>query len=250
MTDTQSASPLPLVVEGLVKHYGPVKAVDGVDFSLQPGELVGLIGPNGAGKSTTFRCIVGLQRPDAGRVLVGGVDVHEQRVPALRLTGYVDQESRIFKYLTGEEVLRMVGQIREMPADLLNERVEHLLGLFELKDAAHRLVQHYSGGMARKLSIASAVIHQPPVVLLDESFAGLDPESTDAIRRHLDALRGDGAAVLLSSHVLDMLERWVSRVLIMRKGRVVDDLSRDALDDLLGDDYPTLTGLYLDRTRA
>ena len=242
------ASPMLEVVD-LVKHFGAIKAVDGVSFSLRPGELVGLLGPNGAGKSTTFRCMVGLQRPDRGTVRIGGTDIHQDRVEALRKIGYVGQDARTYQYLTGEEVLRVNGQIRELEPELLNERIAFLLELFNLEDSSHRLVHHYSGGMARKLAIAAAVIHRPSIVLLDESFAGLDPESTEAIRRHLDVLREHGTTVLLSSHVLDMLERWVSRIIILAEGRIVEDLSRSALDQKLGDDFSSLTDLYLERTQ-
>ena len=247
-TGDEAISPVLEVVD-LAKHFGAIKAVDGVSFSLKPGELVGLVGPNGAGKSTTFRCIVGLQRPDTGTVRIAGTDIHQNRVDALRKIGYVGQDARTYQYLTGEEVLRVNGQIRELDPELLNERIAFLLDLFNLEDASHRLVHHYSGGMARKLAIAAAVIHRPPIVLLDESFAGLDPESTEAIRRHLDMLREDGTTVLLSSHVLDMLERWVSRVIVLAKGRIVEDLSRDALDEKLSGCFATLTELYLERTQ-
>ena len=246
---TDETAPLLEVVD-LVKHFGPIKAVDGLSFSLKPGELAGLVGPNGAGKSTTFRCIVGLQRPDQGTVKIAGSDIHQNRVEALRKIGYVGQDARSYQYLTGEEVLRMTGQIREVDPELLDARIASLLDLFNLKDASHRLVHHYSGGMARKLAIAAAVIHRPQVVLLDESFAGLDPESTEAIRRHLDVLREEGTAVLLSSHVLDMLERWVSRVILLSAGHIVEDLSRTALDQILSSDFSTLTELYLDRTQT
>jgi ABC-2 type transport system ATP-binding protein len=238
---------IPLRVEALVKHYGSVKAVDGITFDVGPGELVGFIGPNGAGKTTTYRCIVGLQRPDMGRITIGGIDVHQQRVSALRLLGYVGQDLDSFRYLTGEEMLRMVGELYELPTDVLDERVAHFLERFELQTAANRLVKQYSGGMARKLSIAAALLGRPPLLLLDESFAGLDPEATTAIREELDALRAAGTAVLLSSHVLDMLERWASRVIVLSRGKIAADLTREELDEVLAE-YGTLTDYYLATT--
>ena len=244
---SDSHTPTPLEIVGLKKHYGSVKAVDGVDLDVNAGELVGFIGPNGAGKSTTFRSIVGLQSPTAGTVRVCGVDVNADRMGALAKLGYVGQEGVLYQYLTGEELLRMVGRLHGLDDALVEERLAHLLPMLDLEAASKRLVHEYSGGMSRKLAIAAAVIHEPPLILLDESFRGLDPEATAAIRDHLDALRERGSAVLLSSHVLDMLERWVSRVVIIDGGKVVDDMSRAALDDRLAD--TTLVDLYLTRVR-
>lgn len=243
--DATPGQPPPLAITGLEKAYGRVRAVSGFDLTLRPGELAGFIGPNGAGKSTTFRCIVGIQKPDAGEVRIGGTDIYTQRVAALRALGYVGQDVEVFRYLTGEEVLRMVGQLHELPEDVREARTDYLLRLLGLRDASTRLVREYSGGMAQKLAIAAAVLHEPRLILLDEAFAGLDPESTEAIRAHLDELRQRGAAVLLSSHILDTLERWVDRVVLLVGGRVVADLEGPALRDRIRD-VGSLTALYLE----
>ena len=235
-----------LSVDELVKHFGPIKAVDSITFAIQKGEMVGFIGPNGAGKTTTYRSIVGLQSPDSGRVVINGFDIQKERVQALRQIGYVGQDLQLFDYLTGEELLRLVGDLYELSPQTLDHRLQHLAEILGLEQALKRLVKHYSGGMARKLGIATALIAQPPLLLLDESFAGLDPESTAAIRQHLNELRQQGTAVLLTSHVLDLLERWVSRLIIVHSGRVIKDLSRAELDDLLGEQYDSLTSVYLE----
>jgi ABC-2 type transport system ATP-binding protein len=244
-TRTQDAPPLS--IQALVKHYGRVRAVDGISLDVLPGELVGFIGPNGAGKSTTYRCIVGLHQPDAGRVRVEGLDVNTHRVDALRRLGYVGQDLQVYQYLTGEELLRLVADLYELDRATAELRTEELVGLLGLGSAMRRLVREYSGGMARKVAIASALLARPPLLLLDESFAGLDPESTEAIRGYLDGLRAEGTAVLLSSHVLDSLERWVTRIVLLIGGRIVEDLSRPALDALLGTEFESLTALYLAR---
>jgi ABC-2 type transport system ATP-binding protein len=215
-----------LDVKDLRKQYRSLVAVDALSFALHPGEFVGLIGPNGAGKSSTMRTIVGLQLPDAGTVTVGGCDAMRDPVGVRRATGYVPQDLELYQYLTGEELLRFVGQVRGVEPALLRARLEELVKLCQLDAARGRLVREYSGGMARKVAMAAALVAEPPLLVLDESFVGMDPESTYRLRRYLDGYVKRGGCVLLSSHILDMLERACSRVLVMHKGKLVADLTQ------------------------
>lgn len=238
-----------LAIDGLKKTYASIVAVDGLSFTIEPGEFVGFIGPNGAGKSTTMRSIVGLLEPDSGSLRVDGVDVRADPVGARTKVGYVPQELELYRYLTGEELLRFVASIRGVPEEEVDARIESLLKLCELSDARNRLVREYSGGMSRKIAIASALIAEPPLLLLDESFVGLDPESTYRIRRHLERIVESGRSVLLSSHILDMLERICSRVIVLHQGRIVADLGREALHEAIGTTRQgDLTSLYLELT--
>jgi len=245
-----ASEPCPiLAVDGLKKTYATVVAVDGLSFTINPGEFVGFIGPNGAGKSTTMRSIVGLLEPDAGTLRVDGIDVHTDPVGARTKVGYVPQELELYRYLTGEELLRFVASIRAVREDLVDERIESLLTLCELRDARNRLVRDYSGGMSRKIAIAAALIAEPPLLLLDESFVGLDPESSYRIRRHLERVVESGRSVLLSSHILEMLEKLCSRVIVLHKGKIVADLLRDGLQEALAKTRQgDLTSLYLELT--
>lgn len=247
--ETQADSPATLHIDGLVKRYGRHTAVDGLSLRLAPGEFVGFIGPNGAGKSTTMKTIVGLLNPDAGRVLVDGIDIARDPVGGRARVGYVAQDLELYRYLTGEELLRFVAAVRGVPQEAVEERVAELMALTELNEARGRLVREYSGGMARKIAIAAALIARPRLLLLDESFVGLDPESTYRLRRYLKHYVEAGNTVLLSSHILDMLERITTRVVFLHKGRLVSDLSRaELLRELEKPEHTDLTQLYLTLT--
>lgn len=235
-----------LSIQGLRKQYRRLVAVDDVDLMIRPGEFVGFIGPNGAGKSTTMNCVAGTIAPDEGSIDVRGVNAVTDPVAARGQMGFVPQHLHLYGYLTGEEYMRFVGDIRGISAEEQDAEIEDLFEITELIDARHRVVKEYSGGMQRKLAICAALLGSPPLLLLDESFVGLDPESTHAIRNRLAAHCDGGGAILLSSHVLDMLERICSRIVMLVDGSVAIDRPmaeiRDAID---AGEFRDLTELYL-----
>ncbi|MFP4598805.1 MAG: ABC transporter ATP-binding protein [Persicimonas sp.] len=236
-----------LQIKNLTKRYRRLVAVDDFSMTVNAGEFVGFIGPNGAGKSTTMGCVAGVLAPDEGSITVADVDVVEQPVAARAEIGFVPQELELYDYLTGEEFLRFVAEVRGVDKDVQDEEIEALLELTELDDARHRVVKEYSGGMTRKIAICAALIGSPPLLLLDEAFVGLDPESTFRIRKWLESYCDDGGAIVLSSHILDMLERLCSRIVIMVDGELGRDMSREELDSLLeSGDYPDLNAIYLE----
>ena len=218
-----------LEVRSLSKSYRNVAAVRDVSFSVSPGELVGLIGPNGAGKSTTLRVIGGLERPDSGDALVAGHSVLTSPLEAKRALGYVPQDAALYPFLTGEEHLLFVARVRGLDEGEARARADRLLKLFELDGARDRLCREYSEGMSQKLAIAAAVIGRPRVLVLDESLNGLDPQSTARARRLLEELIAEGTAVLLTSHILDMMERICTRVVMLHGGAVVRSIPREEL---------------------
>lgn len=235
-----------LQITELKKRYRRLVAVDGVDLSIGPGEFVGFIGPNGAGKSTTMNSVAGTIAPDSGSIEVCGVDAITDPVGARRQMGFVPQHLHLYGYLTGEEYLHFVGDIRAVDAAQQSTEIAELLALCELTEARNRIVNEYSGGMARKLAICAALIGSPKLLLLDESFVGLDPESTHRIRKRLKQHCNNGGAILLSSHVLDMLERICTRIVMLVDGTVRIDRSMDEIRAELADGpHNDLTGLYL-----
>jgi ABC-2 type transport system ATP-binding protein len=238
-----------LTLEGVTKRYRRLVAVNAIDLEVQPGEFVGFIGPNGAGKSSTMGCIAGVLAHDEGQIRVAGVDVLDKPVDARRHIGFVPQELNLFGYLTGEEFLRFVASTRGLSDEEQTAEIKELLELTELTRARDRVLKEYSGGMARKVAIAAALLGSPALLLLDESFVGLDPESTYRIRRRLQSYCDQGGAILLSSHILEMLERTCTRFVIMHEGQIARSLTREELEALVAEGtYRDLTHLYLQVT--
>ena len=204
-------------VRGLRKEYGRVVAVDEVSFSASPGQLVGLIGHNGAGKSTTIKMLTGQLRPTAGSVTVDGIDVLADPGAARTKIGYVPEDPRLYDYLTCREFLELVRDLRGT-GDL-----DFGLEVAALGDDADRLIREYSQGMRRRTSLAAAVLARPPVLVLDEALNGLDPPSAARVKAQLRSLCDAGACVLLSTHVLETVEKLADRVVMLAHGRVVAD---------------------------
>jgi len=209
----------------LNKSYGRISAVCDLNFSIGPGEFVGLVGPNGAGKSTSIKMLSGQLFPSSGVALIDGVNTMESPNEARSKLGYVPEHPELYGYLTGREMLRFVQDIRGGDLDWA-------LSLTGLGTDADRQIREYSQGMRRKTAIACALIARPSVIILDESLNGLDPRSVDRVMGALNEMRQDGAAILLSTHVLDTLEKIASRVLMIQDGRLVADAGVDALSDL------------------
>lgn len=239
-----------LEVRNVRRAYGSLLAVSDVSFKVQPGEVFVLLGANGAGKSTVLRSIAGLQRVDSGEIRVSGLSVQTDPVEARRQLGYLPEESILYPDLTGRETLQMSGALRGMEPARVEERAAALLRFFDLEAAADRAVSGYSRGMRRKVSVAMALLADPPTLLFDEPTGGLDPPSIALFRSVLREARDRGRGVLLSTHVLAEVEGEADRIAIMEKGllramgtpeelRQQADLSADAS---LEDVYLLLTG--------
>jgi ABC-2 type transport system ATP-binding protein len=211
-----------IVVEGLEKHYKAVRALAGVSFAVQEGEVFGLLGPNGAGKSTTVRILATLTRPDAGRAEVAGRDVRREAGAVRRAIGYVPQDSGVDQYGTGRENLMLQGRVQGMGGRDLRDRVEYLLDFVGIAEAADRIVKTYSGGMRRRLDIALGLVHRPKVLFLDEPTTGLDPEARVALWREVGRLaRQENLTILLTTHYLEEADELADRLAIVSRGQVV-----------------------------
>jgi ABC-2 type transport system ATP-binding protein len=208
-------------VRGLRKSFGTKEAVAGVDLEIAAGSLAGLVGPNGAGKTTSLSMMTGLLRPDAGQVVINGLDVWADPVAAKAVIGVVPAEARLFERLSGEEMLEYAGRLRGLPVAEARSRAAQLLDVLDLAADAKRLVADYSTGMRKKAALGCALIHNPPVLFLDEPLEGVDPISADVIRRLLTRLAGSGSTVLFSSHVMELVEQVCDHVSIIDQGRIV-----------------------------
>ncbi|ROP43889.1 ABC transporter ATP-binding protein [Pseudokineococcus lusitanus] len=226
-----------LELVGLVKRFGgrpdgrPV--VDGVDLVVPAGAVLGLVGPNGAGKTTTLSMATGLLRPDGGTVRVLGHDVwadpRRGPVAAKRLLGVLPDGLRLFDRLSGRELVRTTALLHGLPRATAEERTQQLLDALGLADAAEGVVVDYSAGMTKKVALACALVHAPRLLVLDEPFEAVDPLSARAIRELLDGFVAGGGTVVLSSHVMELVERLCDRVAVVADGRV---LAAGALDDV------------------
>jgi ABC-2 type transport system ATP-binding protein len=213
-----------IVVDGLRKRYGEVQALDGVSFSVRDGEVFGLLGPNGAGKSTTVRVLVTLTHPDEGRASVMGHDVTREPDRVRRTIGYVPQDSGVDGYATGRENLTLQGHIQGLGGRDLGRRVEELLELVGIADAADRIVSGYSGGMRRRLDVALGLVHRPRVLFLDEPTTGLDPEARVAMWDEVSRLaEAEALTILLTTHYLEEADQLADRLAIVSQGKVVVD---------------------------
>jgi ABC-2 type transport system ATP-binding protein len=208
-------------VQGLRKSFEKKEAVAGVDLEIAAGSLAGLVGPNGAGKTTTLSMMTGLLRPDAGRIVINGLDVWADPAAAKAVIGVVPAEVRLFERLSGEELLEYAGRLRGLPATEARSRAAQLLDVLGLTDDAKRLVADYSTGMRKKAALGCALIHNPSVLFLDEPLEGVDPVSADVIRRLLTRLVGTGSTVLFSSHVMELVEQICDHVSVIDKGKIL-----------------------------
>jgi ABC-2 type transport system ATP-binding protein len=204
---------------GLHKVYGDLAAVQDLSFKVLPGEVVGLVGPNGAGKTTTLHCLAGITVPTRGRIQVAGHDLASDPVAAKAALAFVPDEPHLFEYLTVEEHLRFVARLYRV-ADV-GPRIPAVLREMELEDRPGALPEELSRGMKQKLAIACALIHNPKALLLDEPLTGLDPVGIRRMKATIVEHARGGAAVILSSHLLHLVEEICTRVLILRRGRVL-----------------------------
>jgi ABC-2 type transport system ATP-binding protein len=208
-------------IHNLVKRYGDKIAVDNISLDVQAGEVFGFLGPNGAGKTTTIKMIVGLLQPTSGSVSVGGYDVQAQPLFAKAASGYVPDTPNLYAKLTGRELLRFVGDLYDLDRNQVAQRTDELLRMFDLTAAADDTVDSYSHGMQQKASLASALMHDPRVLVLDEPTVGLDPKSARLIKDILRQMADRGAAVFLSTHILEIAERMCDRIGIINKGVLI-----------------------------
>ena len=225
-----------VAVSGLVKEYGSVKAVKGVDFDITPGETFGFLGPNGAGKSTTINMLCTLVRPTSGTATVAGFDVTHQREDVRRSIGLVFQDSTLDNYLTAEQNLRFHAELYGVPRPVVRPRLEAVLELVGLADKAKAQVRTFSGGMKRRLEIARGLLHAPVVLFLDEPTIGLDPQTRRSIWEYIRSLKQtEGTTIFMTTHYMDEAE-YCDRIGIIDKGSIVAMGSPEQLKASVGQD--------------
>jgi ABC-2 type transport system ATP-binding protein len=227
-------------VENLTHWYGERTALRNVNFTVAKGEIFGLLGPNGGGKSTLFRILSTMMAPTEGRALIGGCDVVRDRAAVRRQIGVVFQTQSLDRALTVEENLRAQGHLHALSGALLRERMEYALSQLGLEDRRRDVVETLSGGLRRRVEIAKALLHRPPVLLMDEASTGLDPAARRDLTRHIERLRDrEGVTILLTTHVLEEADRC-NRLVLLHQGQVVTEGSPQALRSRIGGDVVVL----------
>ena len=232
----------------LVKQYGDKVAVNNVSFDVFGGEVFGFLGPNGAGKTTTIKMIVGLLQPTSGSIKVAGYDIQTQSMLAKASAGYVPDTPNLYAKLTGSELLRFVGDLYSMDRGQVAHRIDELLRMFDLSVVGDETVDSYSHGMQQKASLAAALMHDPKVLVLDEPTVGLDPKSARLIKDILRQLADRGAAVMLSTHILEIAESMCDRIGIINKGQLIAVGTMDELRTLDKTGQASLEDIFLGLT--
>ena len=222
-----------LEVRKLTKQYRRVPVVNQVSFSVNAGEVTGYLGPNGSGKSTTVKMLTGLVEPSTGQILLDGVDVRRDIIGFKRRLGYVPEEAHVYPALSGMEYLQLMGRLRELPEEAVNEKATDLLKLFSLHLHRHAPLASYSKGMKQRVLISAALLHDPEILIFDEPLSGLDVSSSLLFKHLIAELAARGKIILYISHVLEVVEKICSKVIIIYKGEIKAEDSVGRLRDLM-----------------
>jgi ABC-2 type transport system ATP-binding protein len=236
-----------IILQELSKSYGKKEAVKSLNFSVNSGEIVGFLGPNGAGKSTTIKMLTCLIRPTAGTAFVAGYDILKNPIEVKQRMGYVPESGALFETLSGIEYLRFLAELHHLDRHMAEQRAEEFLTLFGLWPEKDQRMQEYSKGMKQKVLICAALLHNPEVLFLDEPLNGLDANSASVFKEVLRQLAGQGKTIFFCSHILDVVEKFCQRIMIVNHGKLISDgtpveIAESAGAKTLEEAFSTLTG--------
>jgi ABC-2 type transport system ATP-binding protein len=231
-----------LELASVSRSFRSIPAVENVSFVLKAGEILGYLGPNGSGKSTTVKMVMGMIRPTKGKILFAGRNIHDDLAAYRVQIGYVPEEAQLYTHLSGLEYLQLVGRLRGMPESVLDYKARTFLQLLSLEAAQYSAISDYSKGMKQRVLIAAALLHDPQLLVFDEPLSGLDAVSARLFKDLLILLSAEGKAILYISHVLEVVERVCSRVIVLAKGKVVADAPPGELIRLTA--LPTLETVF------
>lgn len=237
-----------LTIKNLTKKFGKFTAVDNISIDILPGELFGFLGPNGAGKTTTIKMIVGLYKPDDGKIIIDGKDNGKNPMDVKRIIGYIPDQPYLYDKLTGLEFLYFSGGLFSIPKPELKQKIEEVIDLLKIGDWLNKKTEEYSQGMKQRITIASALIHDPKLIIIDEPMVGLDPQSAHIVKQNLTKKAKEGTAVFMSTHSLNVVEEICTRVGIINNGRFIFDDSIDKLEELKQQKQHNLEELFIELT--
>ena len=235
-------------LKNLTKKYGDLAAVDHINLEVHPGEIVGFLGPNGAGKTTTIKMMAGILKPTEGTAIIGGYDILRRPLEGKRIFGFIPDRPFIYERLTGSEFLRFVGRLYSLNDKRAVARQARLLELFELEDWKDELVASYSHGMKQRLVMASALLHEPKVLIIDEPMVGLDPKAAGMVKRIFREIARNGVTVFMSTHSLEVAEETCHRIAIILRGRILVDGTLEELGRMARCEDARLEPIFLSLT--
>ncbi|MBN1902977.1 ABC transporter ATP-binding protein [Candidatus Sumerlaeota bacterium] len=210
-----------IYIENMTKFYEQVCAVRNLNLSIPAGEVFAFLGPNGAGKTTTIKVLTGLLHPTKGRALIGGFDIQKQPFEAKRLIGYIPDHPYVYEKLSGYEFFRFIGDLFGVPENIQEERFEYYFNLFGLMNAKDKLIENYSHGMRQKLVMSVSLMHNPRVIIVDEPMVGLDPQSSNVVKKLFRQCADNGVALFLSTHTLSVAEELSDRIGLINHGELI-----------------------------
>ena len=236
-------------LENVTKKFGDFTAVDNINLKIKSGEFFGFLGPNGAGKTTTIKMITGLYSPTSGKIKICGIDIQQNPIEAKMNIGYIPDEPFLYDKLTGLEYLYFSGGLYKLDKKFLKERIDELIELFELNEWINKLTEEYSRGMRQRIAIASALIHNPRVIVIDEPIVGLDPKSAMIVKNILRWRANNGTTIFMSTHLLSIAEELCDRISIIKNGKIIFESDISILKDYKTKHDGKLEEIFIELTR-
>jgi ABC-2 type transport system ATP-binding protein len=233
----------------LVKKFGTFTAVDDLNLTIKSGDFFGFIGQNGAGKTTTIKMITGLFAPTSGNVLINGYDISQDPIKAKLLIGYIPDQPFIYEKLTGREFLYFSGGLYSIEKNVLKDQIDQVIDSLQIGDWVDKRTEEYSQGMKQRIIIASALLHNPRLLVVDEPMIGLDPQTALSVKKLLSEKAASGTAIFMSTHSLHVAEELCTRFGIIKDGSMIFEGTRDELEIIKGSDHKNLESLFLELTR-
>lgn len=237
-----------LKIDNLSKSFGSFKAVDNISLNIKPGDLYGFLGPNGAGKTTTIKIITGLYSATSGKVFIDGIDISENHIEAKKRIGYIPDQPFLYEKLTGKEFLYFSGGLYKIPKEKLTKKIEELVDTLNIGEWINKRTEEYSQGMRQRITIASALLHEPKFIIVDEPMVGLDPQSAHIIKNLFKKLTSEGTAIFMSTHSLNVVEEICSKVAIINKGKIIFNDKIDKLYELREDMNGNIEQIFIQLT--
>lgn len=238
-----------LQIKNLVKKFGSFAAVDGISISITKGELYGFLGQNGAGKTTTMKMIAGIYSPTSGTISIAGIDIKENPISAKLKTGFVPDQPYLYDKLTGREFLFFSGGLYNLNKKNIQAKIDELVDLLKIENWLDKRTEEYSQGMKQRITIASALLHDPKLIVLDEPMVGLDPQSAVLVKKILKQKVADGAAVFVSTHSLSFAEEVCSRIGIIKQGKMIYEDNREAIETIKANLNQNFEEVFLELTK-